>query len=315
MPQDPDYGAGLMQLDRRTFLLGAAGAGLVAACGGDDGAAGPDLGAGGEGTPQFLVPTAPDGFIGPSPLVAGVEQRVAYALHDGTAVMRENAPATAEIGIFFNGEQVGGGPIGRRSEGPESLPGFDMAAYYPIYFTPAEAGTHVARLLSGAEPTEREFMVLEPGQTPIPQPGDLLPSIHTATTSDLRGIADLCTRGEDCPFHSIDLADALDGAQPVVLSIATPGFCQTEVCGPVIELLIELAEDRTDLHVIHAEVYVDAQGDLDTGTFPGTTTEIVSAFGLPFEPVLFVAKADGTIVRRLDATYDRSELAESLALV
>lgn len=305
----------MVALDRRSFLLGVAGTGLMAACGGgDDGAAG---GGGDDGArSRFLVPTTPDGFLGPSPLVAGVEQRLAYALHDGTALMRSDAPAEAEIGIFFEGTRVGGGPIARRNTGPETMPTFEMASYYPVVFTPPDPGIYVARLLDQGEPSEREFLVGEPGGTAIPQPGDRLPMIHTATTGDLRGVADLCTRGVDCPFHTTDLATAVrSGDRPIVLSIATPGFCQTEICGPVIELLIEVAADRDDLHVIHAEVYVDARADVAAGTFPGATSEIVDAFELPFEPMLVVARADATVVRRLDATYDRTELAETLALV
>ena len=44
-------------------------------------------------------------------------------------------------------------------------------------------------------------------------------------------------------------------------------------------------------------------------------TEIIDAYALPFEPALFVAEPDGTILRRLDAIYDATELADALALV
>lgn len=302
-------------LDRRSFLLGAAGTvgagALLVACGDDGGSpAAPSI------TEGFLVPTAPDGFVGPAILVSGVEQRIAYVLHDGTAILRDTAPATAEIGIFRDGVQVAGGPIPRRNTGPASLPTFEMAAYYPVSFTPPAPGRYQARWLDGGDETGRDFSVLAPGETVIPQPGDILPAVHTATTANARGIVDLCTRGDDCPFHAIDLVDALDaGDKPIVLSIATPGFCQTEICGPVIELLIEAAAERDDLHVIHAEVYVDPEGAVNAGSFPGPTADIVTRYGLPFEPMLLATRPDGTIVRRLDATYDRSELDETLALL
>lgn len=99
------------------------------------------------------------------------------------------------------------------------------------------------------------------------------------------------------------------------MSIATPGFCQTTICGPVIDLLIDEAADRDDLHVVHAEVYVDPQRDFSgegAGGLP-ETVPIVNAYGLPFEPALFVAAPDGTILSRLETIYDRSELAEAIA--
>ncbi|MEM7141039.1 MAG: hypothetical protein AAF548_08400 [Actinomycetota bacterium] len=314
------------ELNRRSFLVGAAGlagAGtLLAACSddsGDDAAPTTTAAPTDSGTPiteGFLVPTAPDGFVGPSVIVAGVEQRIAYVVHDGTAIRRADAPATAEIGIFRNSVQVGGGVIDRRNTGPEAMPLFEMASYYPVYFTPEDTGLYTARYLDGGDEVGRDFMVIAPGETPVPQPGDLLPAVETATFDDAKGIVDLCTRAEDCPFHEIGLADALAAAdKPIVLSIATPGFCQTEVCGPVIEVLMEVAADRDDLYTIHAEVYVDPQAAVEAGSFPGPTADVVNRYGLPFEPLLFAANPDGTIVRRLDATYDRTELQETIDLL
>ena len=69
-----------------------------------------------------------------------------------------------------------------------------------------------------------------------------------------------------------------------MLLISTPGFCQTDICGPVLDLLIDEAGDRTDLNVIHAEVYVDPS-DFATGGFP-ELTPAVNAMALPFESAL-----------------------------
>jgi hypothetical protein len=158
-----------------------------------------------------------------------------------------------------------------------------------------------------------DFLVAEPAAVAIPQVGDPLPVVPTATFDDAKGVADLCTRAVDCEFHDIDLVDAAANGQPTVLLIATPGFCQTDICGPVVDLLIDETADRDDLNVIHAEVYVDP-ADFETGAFPDLT-DIVNEAALPFEPALFVADADNTIVARLDATFDRSELRAALDLV
>ena len=108
------------------------------------------------------------------------------------------------------------------------------------------------------------------------------------------------------PFHEIDLVDAVANDKPTVLLISTPGFCQTDICGPVLDLLIDEAGDRTDLNVIHAEVYINPS-DFATGGFP-ELTPAVNAMALPFEPAIFVAAADNSIRARLDTTFDRSEL-------
>ena len=76
--------------------------------------------------------------------------------------------------------------------------------------------------------------------------------------------------------------------------------------------MIDAAADRDDVDVIHAEVYVDPS-DFASGGFPELTS-IVQATNLPFEPVLFVLDGDGVVLARVDTTFDRSELAEALAL-
>ena len=305
-------------LDRRTFIIGAAGtAGLVgtgsllAACG-DDAATPMATTSTAEplATPA-LVQTFPDGRAAPSPFVHSVEHRVAYALHDGNDIMRRNAPAQIQLEIFDDtGRLIAGGDSTRRDVGVPT-------PYYSLFFTPPAAGLYRSVFTNDAGTSQHEFLVLEPGETAIPQPGDLLPAITTATAADAAGVDPICTRAEPCPFHETDLVDALGaGDKPTILSIATPGFCQTAICGPVIDLLIEAAAERDDLHVVHAEVYVSPFDDegLANGT-GGDVTEIVGAYELPYEPVLFVVGADGVILRRLDAVYDGSELAEALALV
>ena len=292
--------------DRRTFLIGAAGTvgvvgagSLLAACGdaGDDPA-----------TP-ILVPTFPDGGRFPSAMVHSVEHRVAYALHDGVDIMRTNAPESIDLEIRAASGTMAAATLPRRDQGVPT-------PYYSLFFTPPAAGLYTSVLTLGDETSEHEFLVLEPGGTAVPQPGTVLPAFDTATFDDHMGIDPLCTRSDPCPFHTTNLVDALAAAdKPTVLNIATPGFCQTAVCGPVIDLLVDAAADRDDLHVVHAEVFVDPHNDDGVATGTAQTTPIVSGYQLPFEPVLFVTDATGMIRRRLDAIWDGSELADALALV
>ncbi|MEZ5246532.1 MAG: hypothetical protein R2707_15645 [Acidimicrobiales bacterium] len=305
-------------LDRRTFIIGAAGAAglagagsLLAACGDDTAATSTTTTTAEPLATPLLVPSFADGLASPSPFVHSVEHRVAYVLNDGNGIMRRNAPDEIRLEVVDDaGTTIAGGVSVRRDLGVPT-------PYYSIFFTPPAAGVYRTVLTNDAGTSEHEFLVLEPGETAIPQPGDLLPPIPTATSADPAGVDPICTRVDPCPFHDTDLVDALAaGDRPTILSIATPGFCQTAICGPVIDLLIDATAERDDLRVIHAEVYVDPFNDegLASGT-GGSLTDIVNAYELPYEPVLFVVGTDGVILRRLDAVYDGSELAEALALV
>ena len=60
--------------------------------------------------------------------------------------------------------------------------------------------------------------------------------------------------------------------------------------------------------MLHSEVYptvADAQ--------PNTlkVTDVVAAYGLTFEPALYLSSPDGTIVNRIDTIFDTSELHDA----
>ena len=56
--------------------------------------------------------------------------------------------------------------------------------------------------------------------------------------------------------------------------------------------------------MVHAEVYTDTSLE--------STTTAVQDYNLAFEPVLYLADADGVITSRLDSIYDVAELRGEL---
>ncbi len=290
--------------DRRKFILGAlavpSGAALLAACGGDSApaqaVASSDL--------SFLVPSFPDGFRSPAALVAGVEQRITFVVRDEIDIMRDFAPAELAFTITLGDTTVASETVDLRSDGI-------ITPYYPIRFTAPEPGEYVATLVDHLDVTSIPFLVMDRASGTIPQVGDTLPVVDTPTINDARGVTPICTRAIPCPFHEHNLSEVIDNGRPTVLIVATPGFCQTDICGPVVDLLIDGAKGHDDIDFVHAEVYVDPS-DFDTGAFPDTTATI-AAMGLPYEPALFVNDANGTLLARLDTMWDRSELADALS--
>ncbi len=305
----------MREVPRRTFLLGglATGSFVLAACGGDDGA--DDTSADGvvtrpEGvdatTLAFLVATFPDGFRQAPTLVAGPEQRIAFVVADQIDNMRESAPATIDLRVTRDEAVILETTIEQHVDGI-------ITPYYPAAITFDTIGTYRAELPEFPEVAPVDFVVVEPSEVAIPQAGDSLPAVPTPTDRDALGVDPICTRAIACPFHEHDLAEVVGNGRPTILLVATPGFCQTDICGPVVDLLIDEASERNDLDVIHLEVYVDPS-EFASGGFPDLVPA-VATLALPFEPALFVADADGTIAARLDTTFDRRELRAALALV
>lgn len=287
----------MQPLPRRSFLAGglAAGSLLLVACGS------------GEDDPvTFLIPTFPDGFRQQAVLVAGVSQRIAFVVADEIDNLRENAPATLEVTVTADGVTVFEGTLDQRVDGI-------ITPYFPTTLTFDAPGSYRASLPDRPDVAPVDFLVVDRSEVEIPQVGDPLPAVQTPTTTDPMGVTPLCTRAIPCPFHELDLADVVANGRPTVLLVATPGFCQTDICGPVVDLLIDVGETRTDLDLIHCEVYVDPS-EFAGGGFPDLVPA-VDALALPYEPALFVADGAGTIIARLDTTFDRSELTEVLDLV
>lgn len=64
-------------------------------------------------------------------------------------------------------------------------------------------------------------------------------AVPTPTIADARGTNPICTRQPQCPFHNVSLDAALKERRPLVVLFATPARCQTDTCGPVLDVLLE----------------------------------------------------------------------------
>lgn len=188
----------------------------------------------------------------------------------------------------------------RRSLGDGTIP------FWTFRTALTEPGFY-ALMVEGGPAEGAAFQIQDPNDLVVSRAGDVLDGFDTPTVDDLRGVEVLCTRQpEPCPFHSVTLTDALASGKPVVYLVGTPAHCQTGVCAPVLDQMIELAAELGDSVVfVHADVYADR-----AATEPAPA---VTAARLTFEPVVFVTDATGKIVDRLDAVWDAAELRELLS--
>jgi hypothetical protein len=286
-------------LSRRTFLAGAAGAAVLAACGGDDASPAAD-GGGGDGPANLLALFAPQGV-----LISGAEQRTTFAIADAEGVPVQDLPPEQEFSVIQGGEELEVVTAVAQTEG---IP----TPYYPVLFTPPGPGDYeITTTFEGAELTPRAFVVSAPEEVSIPQPGEPMIPVDTPTTTDSRGVDPICTLEPPCPLHEVTLTEALGEGRPVAFLIATPEFCQTALCGPVLDVLLAEVDTHPDVRFLHAEVYGDPRA-VDNIT-EATVAEAPQAYALPFEPALFLADRDTTISTRLDNLYGAEELRAGLA--
>ena len=110
--------------------------------------------------------------------------------------------------------------------------------------------------------------------------------------------------------RSTQYCNALAARKPFVLSFATPQFCQTRVCGPVVDVVSavrrELAGSGT--RFIHVEIYRD--NDPAKGT-----NRWVKEWNLQSEPFTFVVDRTGVVRTRLEGAFSPAELERAVGEV
>jgi hypothetical protein len=307
----PEYG----RMSRRSVLLGlagaaatAAGSGLLAACGG--GSSHPtypsDVAVGSDGTPVLL----PQFDLGDPYLVTGSEQRMVFGLQakGNQAQLAKQIPSPVTVTI--RREDHGRSVVGRPQQVVAHSDGTPVG-YYPVRTTFPAVGTYSVEFdFGGGTRATQAIQVATPAEAKLVQRGQPMRPFDTPTPTDHRGVEPICTRSPVCHFHLPTLTQVLATGKPTAFLIATPEFCQVGVCGPSLDLLIDVAPRYPTIQFLHAEVYQNAAA---LGSIQGAKlAPVVIEYNLSYEPVLFAADAHGSLVDRLDNIFDRSELRSTL---
>ncbi|HXR60622.1 MAG TPA: hypothetical protein VN732_04780 [Solirubrobacterales bacterium] len=140
----------------------------------------------------------------------------------------------------------------------------------------------------------------------IPQPGQKAPLVHTPTAQDAGGdLSKITTRIPPDTQNKVDYADAL-GKEPIVLLFATPQFCQSRVCGPVVDVAEQAQQEfGNKAAFIHMEIYND--NDPAERVRPQ-----VRAFHLPTEPWLFTIDRAGVVRDAVEGAFGLELMHEAV---
>jgi hypothetical protein len=131
----------------------------------------------------------------------------------------------------------------------------------------------------------------------IPRPGDKAPRIETPTAKSVGGdLAELTTRVPPDTQNKVNYAEVL-GKEPILLLFATPQFCQSRVCGPVVDVAQQAQHEfEGKANFIHMEIYND--NDPSKGVRPQ-----VREFHLPSEPWLFAINREGVVSAAIEGPF------------
>jgi hypothetical protein len=184
---------------------------------------------------------------------------------------------------------------------------FDQAGTWQVTVRADVQGTGSAEA-SAAFPVAAEPSVPAPGQDALKTKNlTIAAKGEPASAIDSRAID-----GAPIPdrnLHTWTIADAIAQHRPALVAFATPVYCTSEFCGPVVDALEELSTRYADRAAfIHVEIWHDnAKGEINKAA-----ADWLFRNGDLREPWLFLIGADGTILDRWGVLWDPREVGAEL---
>lgn len=137
--------------------------------------------------------------------------------------------------------------------------------------------------------------------------GENAPHVETPTLASAE-LMDLTTDHDPLlSLYETSLDAALSNGRKTVVIFATPAYCTSAACGPMLEQTKTMAHVYPAVDFLHVEVY----GGFNEPGFapdPEHLVPAVVAFGLPTEPWVFVMDEDGVVTGRFDGVLGDGEV-------
>jgi hypothetical protein len=196
----------------------------------------------------------------------------------------------------------------------------------PVYLPTDQRGVYAANVafdkpgfwgvaavvdLGGPQEVKTAFKVLP--KHAVPAPGDAAPATQNLTVNspgaapesiDSRASAN--TPVPDAELHQTTVAQALAEKRPVVLVVSTPTYCVSLFCGPVTDMVADLAKTyATKARFIHIEVWKDYKAQQLNDAAKEWIARDPNTIN---EPWVFVIGADGKVSARFDNIVTKGDL-------
>lgn len=180
--------------------------------------------------------------------------------------------------------------------------------YRAVVDFPSPGTWSIAITAEGYPPATAAPMIVSE-DTEMPQVGEPAPAVSTPTAADADLSRITSDPQPDPSFYRLSLDEALADDRPTVVVFATPAFCRSATCGPVLDSVKQVASTHPEVDFIHVEIYENLDADSSEDLVP---VEAVATWALPSEPWVFVTDAAGTITARFEGTVGIEELEQAL---
>jgi hypothetical protein len=239
------------------------------------------------------------------------ELRVSFLVVDPKG--RVIAPPRARVWVGRSlGEKPFAEAIAHRE--PVGVPGVstgsDVKTLFVAHVRVSEPGSYyvVARPIGPVRIAGlRELLVRSSSASPAV--GSRAYPSRTPTLASARGrISALTTRvPPDRALLRTSVAAALAAHEPFVVTFATPRYCESRTCGPVVDVVdnVRRRNARTNIRFIHVEIYKG--NDPQKGP-----NKWVREWRLPGEPWTFLVGRDGRVKAKFEGSVSAQELEDAI---
>ena len=237
--------------------------------------------------------------------------RVSFLLLDG-----QGSPVYRK-GIRVTVAPKGGKPFATVpvSLEPVGVPGVDtdlgaISRLYVIHFRAPRAGAYtLVASASKGKPVRAVWTIHVRKHPRAPAVGSRAIPANTPTIASTHGnFRALTTRTPpDKALLRYSVAGSLAAHKPFVLVFATPKFCTSRTCGPVVDVVDAVRKQfsRTPVRFIHVEVYKDNNPGLGYNRW-------FKRWHLRTEPWTFLVGRDGRIKARFEGSVSVGELGAAV---
>jgi hypothetical protein len=199
-------------------------------------------------------------------------------------------------------------------EAPTAVPGSEGRGVYkaePVTFDRDGLWeVEVTAAIDGDERSGRGAFPVLKGPL-IPAVGDAAPHTENLTLASkdapAAAVDSRAATGDipDSHLHQTTIADAVRAGRPALVVFATPVYCVSKFCGPITDMIAELAREYRDrAEFIHVEIWRDFQNQVVN---EGAAEWLLREGDLT-EPWVFLIGADGRIAARWDNVAAREEV-------
>jgi hypothetical protein len=189
----------------------------------------------------------------------------------------------------------------------------DIGGGQKIYVTKLDVpspGTYwlLAEPVGGAKKIQGVGNVVVQTDSRSPELGDDAFPSKNPTLDDAPAEQITTARPPDTELLRSSIKDALDRHEPFVVVFATPKYCQSRTCGPVVGIVERVGKrfESTPVRFIHVEVYEGNNPALGENRW-------FKEWKLQSEPWVFLVGRDGKIKARFEGPVSERELGDAVS--